>query len=161
MRPPILNVLTPWGWAAAALAGLIVLVLAAGALGFRWDPLRLSEKRLEQARAERDLAQADAAARRLERTAEMEGRARLDVHHRQTMAVTALTVAAQTEARNAPDADRPLDPERARRLYELDRGLCRLAPDLDGCAAASDPADGGGSAVRPGDPGDRTDPGGP
>ena len=64
MRPPILNALTPWGWAAAALTGLVVLVLAASALGFRWDPLRLSEKRLERARAEVAATQADVAARR-------------------------------------------------------------------------------------------------
>ena len=70
MRPSILNALTPWGWAATALAGLVILVLAAGALGFRWDPLRLSEKRLERARGELAVAQADVAARRVERAAE-------------------------------------------------------------------------------------------
>ena len=140
MRAPILNALTPWGWAAAGLAALVLLVLAAGALGFRWDPLGLTERRLEQARAARDAAQANAAARRIEQAAEVEQRARLDGHHKQTTAVTALTVAAQTEARKAPDADLPLDADRARRLHELDRGLCRLSPDLQGCAAAPDPA---------------------
>lgn len=152
MRAPVLNALTPWGWAAAALAGLAVLVLAAGALGFRWDPLRLSEKRLEQARAELAVAQADIDARRIEQAAETKQRARLDAHHRQTTAVTALTVAAQTEARKAADADHPLDAARADRLRDLDRGLCRLAPDLEGCAAASGPARAVDAALRPGDP---------
>lgn len=152
MRPPILNALTPWGWAAAALTGLVVLVLAASALGFRWDPLRLSEKRLERARAEVAATQADAAARRVEQAAETGQRARLDAHHRQAVAVTALTVAAETEARKAPDADHPLDADRTRRLHELDRGLCRLSPGLEGCAAALDRSGRGEPALRSGDP---------
>ena len=152
MRPSILNALTPWGWAATALAGLVILVLAAGALGFRWDPLRLSEKRLERARGELAVAQADVAARRVERAAEIGQGARLDAHHKQAVAVTALTAAAETEARKAPDADHPLDPDRARRLHELDRGLCRLSPGLEGCAAAADPARALAEAVRPGGP---------
>lgn len=152
MRPPFLNALTPWGWAAAGLLGLVFLVLTAGALGFRWDPFRLTERRLERTRADLTVARADLSARRIEQAAEAGQRARLDVHHRQTTAVTALTVAAQTQARSAPDAQTPLDPDRTRRLHDLDRGLCGLAPDLEGCAATPGPAGRGEPTLRPGDP---------
>lgn len=150
MRPPILNVLTPWGWAAAGVAALVSLVLLAGAAGFRWDPLRLTERRLERTRAELAVARSDTAARRIEQAAEAGQGARLDAHHRQSEAAARLSAVAETEARKAPDAQTPLDPDRARRLRELDRRLCGLAPDLSGCAAAPGPAARGDAAVRPG-----------
>lgn len=152
MRAPILNALTPWGWAAAGLAALLLFVVTAGALGFRWDPLRLTERRLARSQAELAVARADVAARRIEQAAEAGQRARLDAHHRQTTAVTALTAAAEADARSAPDADQPLDADRTRRLHDLDRRLCGLAADLEGCAAAPGPAARGDTAVRPGRP---------
>lgn len=148
MRPPVLNALTPLGWAAAALLGLIFLGLTAGALGFRWDPLRLTERRLERTRADLAVARADLSARRIEQAAEAGQRARLDLHHRQTTAVAALTAAAEAQARSAPDAQTPLDADRTRRLHDLDRGLCGLAPDLEGCAAAPSPAGRGDPPLR-------------
>lgn len=151
MRPPIVNALTPWGWAAAGLLALVFLVLTAGALGFRWDPFRLTERRLERTRADLAVARSDLSARRIEQAAETGQRARLDTHHRQTTAVAALTAAAETQARSAPDADQPLDADRTRRLHDLDRGLCELAADLQGCAAAPDSASRGDPPLRPGD----------
>lgn len=151
MRPPILNALTPWGWAAAGLLALTFLILAAGAAGFRWDPLRLTERRLERTQAELAHARSDLSARRIERAAEAGQRARLDAHHRQTNAAVALTAAAEADARNAPDARHALDTDRTRRLHDLDRSLCGLAPDLEGCAAAPRAAGRGDPLLRPGD----------
>ena len=140
MRPPLLNLLTPWGWAVAALAGLVVLVLAAGAAGFRWDPFGLTQRRLDRAQAELAVARADASARRIEQAAQAGQRARLDAHHHTTTAAADLTVAAQAQAREAADAQILLDTDRADRLRRLDRGLCGLAADLAGCTAAPGPA---------------------
>lgn len=136
MRPPILNLLTPWGWAAAALAGLVVLTLAAGAAGLRWDPFGLTQRRLDRAQAELAAARADASARRIEQAAQAGQRARLDAHHHTTTAAADLSAAVQAQAREAADAQTPLDPDRADRLHRLDRSLCGLAADLSGCTAA-------------------------
>lgn len=152
MKAPILNALTPWGWAAAGLLVLTFLILAAGAVGFRWDPLRLNERRLERAQTDLAVVRADLSARRIEQAAEVGQRARLDSHHRQTTAVAALTAAAQTEARSAPDADQPLDADRTRRLHDLDRRLCGLAANLEGCAATASAAGRGDPSLRLGDP---------
>ncbi|MBX3477817.1 MAG: hypothetical protein KF910_09420 [Brevundimonas sp.] len=135
MRRGWLNLLTPWGWAVAAAAGVVLFAAVAGLAGFRWDPLRLTERRLAQSRTELAAARADLSARRHEQAAEAGQRARQAEHARKTTAATTLSVAAETQARSAPDADQTLDPDRADRLGRLDDGLCRLAPDLEGCSA--------------------------
>ena len=132
----LMRVLTPLGWL-ALIGGVVVLLLAAGSgLGLRWDPFDLQKRRLETAQARATRAENDADARRVEAEGRAQQVVRLDNHHRQTLAVERATVAAVTQARSAPDANDPLDPVRAERLHAHDRELCRLAADLDGCAAA-------------------------
>ncbi|WP_339870920.1 hypothetical protein [uncultured Brevundimonas sp.] len=132
-------------------AGLfLALVLAGRGLGLRWDPLNLGARRLEAVRTRAVAAEADAAARRLEREGETGQREALDRIHRQTDAVTRLTVPAILDARLDDDADLPLATRRARRLRAHDRELCRLAPAVCTGPAAADPAGGGDDAVFPG-----------
>lgn len=134
-----MRTLTPLGW--LALAGTVVLLLAVTGrgLGLRWDPFSLQQRRLEVAEARAMRAESDAEARRVEAEGRAQQAARLDIHHRQILAVERATVAAVTQARSAEDANDPLDPVRADRLRAHDRELCRLAAGLDGCAAASGP----------------------
>jgi hypothetical protein len=94
--------------------------------------LEATEQRLEQARSQ-------AAARRLEAAARGRQIESLDAFHRNTLAVTESTVAAETKARIADDAETPLDPARAERLRGHDRELCRLSPAVAGCSAPVDP----------------------
>jgi hypothetical protein len=124
-----------------ALIGLTLLTLAAvgGGLGLRWDPFDFRQKRLEAALARATRAESEAGARRIEAAGQAEQVGRVEIHHRQTLAVERATVAAVTRARSADDANEPLGAVRADRLRAHDRELCRLAPDLDGCAAASGP----------------------
>ena len=132
--------LTPVGWlATAGLLVLVVMIVGRG-LGLEWDPLGLQQRRLEAAQARAAWAEADAAARRAEVAEQAAQAAQLERRHRQILAIERATAAAVTEARSAEDANEPLDPVRAERLHAHDRELCRSAPDLDGCAAASDPA---------------------
>lgn len=116
--------------------GLALALVAARGLGLRWDPLGWQARRLAQAEARADLARSDAHARALEVEGERDARARSDRLHRQTAAVEAAVAHTLTEARSAPDANDPLAADRGERLRAHDRELCRLAPDLEGCAAA-------------------------
>jgi hypothetical protein len=145
---PWLRTLTPRGWAVLVGAALSLGLIALHGLGVRWDPLGLSERRLEAAEARHAIAVADAAARRLEVEAAGDQARRLDKVHQQDVAVARATARATTQARSAHDADHPLDPLRAARLADHDRELCRLAPIV--CAAAApEPAPDGDDPLHP------------
>lgn len=133
----LMRALTPLGWLVLVGVMVLLLALAGRGLGLRWDPLNLQQRRQEVADARAASAESDADARRIEAAGQGRQAARVEIHHRQTLAVQRATVAAVTEARSAENANDPLDLVRADRLRAHDRELCRLAPDLDGCAAAS------------------------
>ena len=143
MTPPALRTLAPLGWLALGLAALAAVALIFGGLGFRWDPLDLARRRADRAEQAAAVATAQATAR----TAEAEGQAaqvvRLDAALQSAVALERATAHALQIARTADDVSTPLDPDRADRLRDHDRELCRLAPDLGGCPATPDPADGG------------------
>lgn len=143
----VLRTLTPLGWLAATLAVLATMLILARGIGLRWDPLHLQARRLEAAEQRLGRAEAEVAARSLE-TAGRAGQVKsLDAFHRQSQAVAEATAAAETRARTADDADTPLDPDRAQRLHDHDRQLCRLAPAVAGCPASADPGRGRDAAV--------------
>lgn len=133
----LMRALTPLGWLVLVGVMVLLLALAGRGLGLRWDPLNLQQRRQEVADARAASAESDADARRIEAVGQGRQAARVEIHHRQTLALQRATVAAVTEARSAENANDPLDLVRADRLRAHDRELCRLAPDLDGCAAAS------------------------
>jgi len=130
----LLRSLTPLGWAAAVLTVLVVGVVLSRGVGLRWDPLHLTERRLEAAQARAASAEHDASARRLEVEAGQAQARRADSHHRTLVAVAETTARTLEQAGQADDADIPLDEDRAGRLRAHDRRLCELAPAV--CAAA-------------------------
>ncbi|VXB30777.1 hypothetical protein [Brevundimonas sp. G8] len=152
----ILRALTPLGWLATGAVALVLGFALLGGLGFRWDPLNLQQKRLAAARSQaRDAAssaQAQAEARRIETAGAAAQAKRVDHYQHTTTAVERATATAVAQARSADDADHPLEDRRADRLRGHDDELCRLAPDLDGCAGAADVAGSGEAAVRLGGP---------
>lgn len=135
----VIRALTPVGRGALLLVAVILLVFVAGRLGVRWDPFGLDERRLERAQARAVVAEAETAARSLEVEGARDQQDRLDNHHRTVRAAETAVAAAIQQSGAADDASVPLDPARADRLHAHDRELCRIVPDLDGCAAAPDP----------------------
>ena len=164
-----LRALTPLGWLATGVAALICIVALLGGLGFRWDPLNLQQRRLAAAQDRARAASTEAAvqdraraasteaavqdrARRLEVKGAADQALRVDHYQQTTTGAERATAAAVIQARSADDADHPLDPRRADRLRDHDGQLCRIAPDLDGCAAAAGSAARSDTALRPGRP---------
>lgn len=135
---PALRTLTPLGLIAGIVATVAALGLVLGGLGFRWDPLDLSRRRAEASEAAAARARADADARSAEAEGQADQVARLDAALRTTRSLDRATTPAIQDARTADDADHPLSTDRAARLRDHDRELCRIAPDLVGCAAAPD-----------------------
>ena len=144
-----LSIVKPWGIVLFVGVAILLLVVLGRGLGLRWDPLDLEARRLDAARREVKTASAEAAARALEVEGAVAQARRVENHHQQQVAVTRATAISKAEARNAYDAERPLDPDRAARLRDHDRELCKLAPAV--ChAAATDPASGSGDALSAG-----------
>ena len=148
----VFRALTPLGWIAVAGAAFGLAATLLGGMGFRWDPLGLQQRRLAAAEARatagEGTALAQTAARRLETEGAQALLRRLDDFQQQQTAAARVTATAVAQARNADDAETLLDSRRADRLRSHDRELCRLAPDLDGCAGSTEPSGGGDAAVR-------------
>jgi hypothetical protein len=70
--------------------------------------------------------------------------------HKREVVIHDLTRQAEIEARNAPDAETPLDPARVDRLRSADNRLCSAYPSI--CPANPDVASGGADAVPPAGP---------
>src|SRR5690606_26763801 len=108
------------GWVMAGLALIAVLAVFGRGLGLRWDPFNITEGRMEAAERRAEAAVDEARARRLEAEGAADQAGRLDHHHRQSVALVRATAAADAQARNADDAQVPLDPARAARLRAHD-----------------------------------------
>lgn len=144
-----LRALTPVGWLVVVAALLATSAVVLGGLGFRWDPFDLNRRRLDRAEASVAAAQAEAIARSAEATAQAAQIVRLDDAVQARVALQRATSLSLQDARTADDASVALSPDRLDRLRAHDDELCRLAPNLDGCAATPDPAADGGAALRP------------
>lgn len=124
-------------------AGLLLLALAAGLL-WSFDPLnrrRAAELRAQSNEAEASVAHAQTRGAR-------EASNMLGAAARQAASAEAAAAATIAAARQAEDANAPVDPKRADRIHNLDRRLCELSPELQGCAADR-AARGGEAAVQP------------
>jgi len=148
------NFATPFGGLMAAvifIAFIGLLVMTAGGLGFRFDPFDRAARRADHAEAAAAAAASNALARTIEAAGERDTAARVDVVVRQIAAADRAVFSLTSDARIALDAKDPLDPDRARRLHDLDQQLCASRPAI--CAdLASTPRDAAGrdAAVQPG-----------
>ncbi|WP_409018601.1 hypothetical protein [Brevundimonas vesicularis] len=134
----------PWirllGWLVLVLLAIGLMGAVARSVGLVWDPFGRSAMRLERAERRAEQAEAERLARQLEaegaiRRARSEARA-----HEALQQVAVVTAGYEQRAREAGDAETPLDGDRADRLHGHDRELCRLAVQLAGCAATPDTA---------------------
>lgn len=111
----------PWKlilWAAAIMLALYGANTALGYVPFtpQWNAKRAVAK------ADQLEGQVSTLEREATGNAEI-GRA-VETYHTQTVVIRDLTSQAETEARNAPDAQTPLSDERATRLRAADQRLC-------------------------------------
>ncbi|KQS55707.1 hypothetical protein ASG17_06480 [Brevundimonas sp. Leaf363] len=134
----LLRLLAPAGWLLVVAVALAAGVVILGSLGWRWDPFERSARRADRAEARAEAAESQAVARALEVEGEVALRRSSATRAAAASAAHAATAVTLNEARIADDASTPLDPVRADRLRRHDDELCRLAPDLEGCAAAPD-----------------------
>lgn len=121
----------------ALVVGFILLVVALGALGFRFDPLNLTAKRADQAEAAAVVSQEDASARRLESAGAADTAQRIDRITVQIRAADDIAHISALAAQDAPDAHLPLDPARLDRLRLADEQLCQLSPAVCSDLAAA------------------------
>lgn len=121
----------------ALVVGFILLVVALGALGFRFDPLNLTAKRADQAEAAAVVSQEDASARRLESAGAADTAQRIDRIAVQIRAADDIAHRSALAAQDAPDAHLPLDPARLDRLRLADEQLCQLSPAVCSDLAAA------------------------
>lgn len=116
-------------------AGVLLVIGVLSVLSFVADPFGVRSWFRDRAERQAEITRADLQAR----TVESEGRAaqmdRLETFHREVITIQSATASPVTEARSAPDADIPLDPDRADRLRRADRSLCGVAA---GCSAPTD-----------------------
>jgi hypothetical protein len=129
-------------WAIAAVTILAIVVIAATVWDRMWSWLPWSdESRLERAEARADIAEADARSEGARATGEAETGRAIERHTIIVRAAERVAADAEIEARTATDANTPIDPDRARRLLDAQRGLCAVAPTI--CTEARpDPSDG-------------------
>lgn len=123
------NFRSPVGVALSVLAGILLLIIAFVALdglGFRFDPFDLSAKRLARVEQQRDQAQQDATARRIEAAGTTETLRRVEQVTIQIRAAEQIAFQSATAAAEAPDANTPVDPARLDRLRLADERLCQL-----------------------------------
>lgn len=138
--------------AAIAVAGMAAVALAAHQWDRLWSWLPWSdERRLERVIDQRDRLAAEAAAQAGHIEALTEQARRVETVHRQVTELRDLTDPVIHQARSAPDASMPLDPDRADRLRGHDRKLCKLAAGLCAVSTAA-PARDGDPAMRHGGP---------
>lgn len=140
------------GWIGGGVLALFLLSALLSGLGVRWDPFGFDRRRLERAETDAAQGRAEAAARRLETRGGEDQMRRLDQFHQREAAASQATAVILDQARSAADAHQSLESDRADRLRRHDVELCRIAPDLDGCAGAAGPAGGGDTPLRAGDP---------
>ena len=144
------------GWAKVVAAALAVL-LAGWLVMDRLDQLTAwwpwsDESKLERSEAARIDAEMTAIADQLTAEAAIRQVERIETHTREVITLREAAVTAVDEARRAPDAEMPVDRDRAERLRAGHQRLC----DLYAPACTADPADGaaapGGDPVVPGLP---------
>lgn len=126
--------------------GVVVCAIAMLALiAFASDPFGFKARKIERLEREAKTAQSEALARSLESEGQAEQITRIESAGRLTIDVNTITAEAVTEARNATDANEPLEAGRLDRLRQFDNRLCDLRPAA--CRPTLDAAGNGNADV--------------
>lgn len=128
--------LVAWGLMILAAIAVVFLVINFWHALTDWTPWS-DKSRRERAEATAATATSNSDARTLESEGQADQMGRVQDNARLTVTVHTITAEAVANARNATDANTPLDPERVGRLRDADRRLCDARP-LAGCPAPAD-----------------------
>lgn len=128
---------------------LVLIVVIGRGVGLRWDPFDIEGRKLEAARTRAETLDRDLFARRLEIEGRQAQARQMERRHQTLNAVAATTARTLEGTEQADDAGILLEADRANRLRDHDRELCRLAPEI--CrSATTGPAGSGGPALSTG-----------
>jgi hypothetical protein len=129
-----LRIITPTGWLIIAAVAVVVFGLAGlvrpSLLGFKFDPFGIDARKIDRLESEVSVLEREAAGNAAITTA-------TQTFHTREVVIRDLARQAEIEARTAPDAETPIDPERVARIRAADNRLCIVAPAI---CPAPDPA---------------------
>ena len=150
-----LRIITPTGWLVIAAVAVVLFGLAGLArpsfLGLKFDPFGIDARKIARLENEVSVLEREA-------TGNAEIAAATQTFHTREVVIRDLARQAETEARTAPDAETPLDPDRVARIRAADNRLCIVAPSI--CADAHN-AGSGNAVLSPLDPSGKPDASGP
>jgi hypothetical protein len=134
-----LRIITPTGWLVIAAVAVVLFGLAGLArpsfLGLKFDPFGIDARKIDRLEGEVSVLEREA-------TGNAEIAAATQTFHTREVVIRELSRQAEIEARTAPDAETPLDPDRVGRLRAADNRLCSaypaICPDPDAAASGAD-----------------------
>ena len=136
-----LRIITPTGWLVIAAVAVVLFGLAGLArpsfLGLKFDPFCIDARKIDRLETEVSVLEREA-------TGNAEIAVATQTFHTREVVIRDLARKAETEARTAPDAETPLDPDRVGRLRAADNRLCSAYPAI---CSNPDAAAGGADAV--------------
>jgi hypothetical protein len=136
-----LRIITPTGWLVIAAVAVVLFGLAGLArpsfLGLKFDPFGIDARKLDQLADQVSVMEREA-------TGNAEIAIASQTFHTREVVIRDLARQAEIEARTAPDAETPLDPDRVARIRAADNRLCIVAPSI---CPDPDPAASGADAV--------------
>jgi hypothetical protein len=142
----ILRALSKTGWLVIAAVAVVLFGLAGLArpsfLGLKFDPFGIDARKIDRLETEVSVLEREA-------VGQAEIAAATQTFHTREVVIRDLARQSETEARTAPDAETPLDPDRVDRIRAADNRLCIVAPSI---CASPDPAGSGADAVPVTDP---------
>ena len=141
-----LRIITPTGWLVIAAVAVVLFGLAGLArpsfLGLKFDPFGIDARKMDQLTDQVSVMEREA-------TGNAEIAIASQTFHTREVVIRELSRQAEIEARTAPDAETPLDPDRVARIRAADNRLFIVAPSI---CPDSDPAGSGADPVPVADP---------
>lgn len=122
-----LRIITPTGWLVVAAVGVVLFGVAGLArpsfLGLKFDPFGIDARKIDRLESEVSVLEREA-------TGNAEIAVATQTFHTREVVIRDLARQAETEARTAPDAKTPLDPDRVARIRAADNRLCEVYPAI-------------------------------
>jgi hypothetical protein len=133
------RIITPTGWLVIAAVAVVLFGLAGLArpsfLGLKFDPFGIDARKLDQLTDQVSVMERDA-------IGNADIAAATQTFHTREVVIRELSRQAEIEARTAPDAETPLDPDRVARIRAADNRLCSaypaICPNPDAAASGAD-----------------------